>query len=124
MFWRAPGVTGAQVVERPASLRLEGEDHRRIAEHATRRTPPSLRNAPGDVAGYARGGDIELVDDAVSKIHAALFGDDAGRFLVDVDSKNGAWLNGDRVFEAVLLVGDLVRVGEPRLQVRLPDQGG
>jgi hypothetical protein len=117
---RGPGMTGTHVVERAEQLRLEDEDHRRIAAHAARRAAPGLQGTRGDTAGYARDGDIEIDDDAVSQTHAIVFCDDAGLSVIDVDSRNGTWVNGDRVYEAVLVVGDLIRVGETRLELRLP----
>jgi hypothetical protein len=119
---RGPGVNGTHVVERAEQLRLEDEDHRRIAAHAGGRHAPGLLGARGEVAGYTRDGDVELFDDAVSQTHGIVFCDDAGLSIVDVDSRNGTWVNGDRVYEAVLVVGDLVRVGETRLQVQLPGE--
>jgi hypothetical protein len=111
---------GTHVVERGALLRLEDEDHRRIADHVGRRTAPGLREARGATAAFARGADIDLLDDAVSQTHAMVFCDDAGLSIVDVDSRNGTWVNGARVVEAVLVVGDLLRVGGTRVEVRLP----
>jgi hypothetical protein len=118
---RSPGPHhGTHVVERGELLRLEDEDQRRIADHVARRAAPGLLGARGATAAFERGADIDLGDDAVSQTHAMVFCDDAGLTIVDVDSRNGTWVNGARVVESVLVVGDLLRLGETRLELRLP----
>ncbi len=111
-------VTGTLAVARSAERQLEDEDHDKMAQHLTRRATPGLYGARGAVADFERDADIDLVDDAVSQTHAIVFCDDAGLSIVDVASKNGTWVNGDRVLESTLVDGDLVRVGETRLSLR------
>ena len=57
---------------------------------------------------------VTLNEDAVSSIHAALWIDsEVGTTLVDRDSSNGTFVNGEQIFSSVRLAdGDLVRVGE------------
>lgn len=57
---------------------------------------------------------VTLTEDAVSGIHATLWIDnDGGVTLVDRDSSNGTFVNGEQIFSPVRLShGDLVRVGE------------
>jgi hypothetical protein len=88
-------------------------------QHLARRATPGLYGARGATADFERDDDIDLTDDAVSQTHAIVFCDDAGLSIVDVASKNGTWVNGDRVHESTLVDGDLVRVGETRLSMKL-----
>lgn len=74
-------------------------------------------HARGATDDFERDEDVELDDDAVSQTHAIVFCDDAGLSVVDIASKNGTWVNGDRVLESVLVEGDLLRLGETRLTV-------
>jgi hypothetical protein len=57
---------------------------------------------------------VTLTEDAVSGMHATLWIDnDGGVTLVDRDSSNGTFVNGEQIFSPVRLSpGDLVRVGE------------
>lgn len=119
---RAEGeFTGTFVVRRSAERRLEDEDHARISEHLFKRAaqlpPGGLLHARGATDDFERDDDVELNDDAVSQTHAIVFCDDAGLSVVDIASKNGTWVNGDRVLESVLVAGDLLRLGETRLTV-------
>ncbi|HEY4220652.1 MAG TPA: FHA domain-containing protein, partial [Myxococcota bacterium] len=67
---------------------------------------------------FERAPDVDLSDEAVSQTHAMVFCDEAGASLVDVASTNGTFVNGDKVNESALVVGDLVRVGESRMEIR------
>ncbi len=115
------GITGTNVVNRMGVRRLEDEDHTRMSDHLTRRATllpaGGLLAARGSADNFDRDDDIELDDHAVSQTHAMLFCDEAGLSIVDVASRNGTWVNGDRVLESVLVEGDLVRVGETRISV-------
>ena len=112
-------ITGTHAVARSAIRRLEDEDHDKMGQHLARRATPGLYGARGATADFDRDDDIDLIDDAVSQTHAIVFCDDAGLSIVDVASKNGTWVNGDRVHESTLVDGDLVRVGETRLSMKL-----
>jgi hypothetical protein len=54
---------------------------------------------------------IRLNDPGVSSIHARIFRGPDGYVIEDLKSRNGVWLNGSRVFHAVLKNGDKVRLG-------------
>lgn len=115
---RADGMGGGTaVVPYGEQRRLEREDHHRMAAHLRARAAPGLHGARGEVAAFTRAGDVELEDEAVSQTHAMIFCDEAGASLVDVASTNGTFVNGDKVTESALVPGDLVRVGETRIQV-------
>lgn len=54
---------------------------------------------------------IRLTDPGVSSFHARIFRGPDGYVIEDLKSRNGVWLNGSRVFHAVLTNGDKVRLG-------------
>jgi hypothetical protein len=54
---------------------------------------------------------IRLNDPGVSSVHARIFHGPDGYVIEDLKSRNGVWLNGSRVFHAVLKNGDKVRLG-------------
>jgi hypothetical protein len=54
---------------------------------------------------------IRLSDPGVSSFHARIFRGPDGYVIEDLKSRNGVWLNGSRVFHAVLKNGDKVRLG-------------
>lgn len=110
---------GTSLVQRSLVRRLEEEDHQRMSSHLSRRFGqlPSGGLARGATADFERADDVDLNDDAVSQTHAIVFCDDAGFSVVDVASKNGTWVNGDRVHESILVPGDLLRLGETRLSL-------
>jgi hypothetical protein len=116
---RADGLDGGTaVVPYGEQRRLEREDHKRMADHLRARAGPGLLGARSEVAAFERAADLDLSDEAVSQTHAMVFCDEAGASLVDVASTNGTWVNGDKVKESVLVDGDLLRVGETRVQVK------
>lgn len=117
---RAYGVMGGTaVVSQGERRRLDVEDQRRMSEHLKERGSASDKVGARDkVDNFQREDDLDLADDAVSQTHAMVFVDEAGVSLVDVASTNGTYVNGRRVTEAELLAGDLLRVGETRIEVR------
>jgi len=58
---------------------------------------------------------LELGDTALSRAHAALEIEDAGWFVRDRGSRNGTFVDGERVDEARLDHGQLIRVGQSLL---------
>ncbi len=118
-------------------VRLEGEPARTRAEPAAEAGPPSLklRRVAGGEDLLAQGREILLgrsatctiplrtvADTVVSKRHAAVVFDDAGAATVtDLDSRNGTFVNGQRVRgPAMLKLGDRLMLGwhGPLFEVR------
>jgi transcriptional regulator with GAF, ATPase, and Fis domain len=60
---------------------------------------------------------LRLTDGQVSRRHAAFETTDAGLRVTDLDSTNGTTVNGVRVVDAYVSVGDRVRLGETSLRV-------
>lgn len=62
---------------------------------------------------------VTLPDDSVSRLHAQITRQPSGYFVVDVESKNGVFLNGDPVTgPARLFNGDVLRLGDVILTVQ------
>ena len=60
---------------------------------------------------------IFVRDKNVSRVHCQIVVTDAGCILTDLQSTNGTFVNGDRVTECELNVGDEIRVGTTLLQL-------
>lgn len=93
----------------PSLALLRGAE---VAERFPLRGPPGTRW----VLGRSARCDIALVDDErVSQRHAVLHADPRGFMLLDLESRNGTLLNGDRLAPGVgraAGVGDIVRLGD------------
>ena len=62
--------------------------------------------------------ELVLDDSSVSRKHAEVRGDADGQWTVrDLESTNGTFVNGKRVVQAKLAVGDRLRVGRVELKV-------
>ena len=61
--------------------------------------------------------DLVILDRAVSRRHAHLFFREGRWILVDLDSTNGTYINGNRVQRSELLPGDVIAFGAERLRV-------
>ena len=62
--------------------------------------------------GRAQNAEIRLIDDGVSRQHASLRYDGKSMWVTDLDSRNGTFVNGTRLTEAVQLKdGDKIQVG-------------
>ncbi|GAC1452804.1 MAG: hypothetical protein PVSMB4_13390 [Ktedonobacterales bacterium] len=63
--------------------------------------------------GRSRDSDVFLEDLAVSRLHATVFRDDTGQYIVrDENSANGTTVNGQRIGEHVLDEGDEIALGQ------------
>jgi uncharacterized protein DUF4388/FHA domain-containing protein len=61
--------------------------------------------------GRQRDSQIRLTDLGISAHHARIFRGPDGYVVEDLKSRNGTWLNGTRIFHAILNSGDEIRVG-------------
>ena len=61
--------------------------------------------------GRTPSNDIVLPDTSVSKAHAQLVQEEEGWRIVDLESTNGTWVNGERVDERRLSPEDQIRIG-------------
>jgi pSer/pThr/pTyr-binding forkhead associated (FHA) protein len=63
--------------------------------------------------GRSRDSDIFLEDLAVSRLHATIYRDEMGGYLLrDENSANGTSVNGQRVSEVPLQEGDEIQLGQ------------
>jgi pSer/pThr/pTyr-binding forkhead associated (FHA) protein len=69
--------------------------------------------------GRHRNNDIVITDPKASSFHARIDRSQDGFVIVDLQSRNGCWLNGKRVETALLKTGDDVRLGMARLIYRV-----
>ncbi len=67
--------------------------------------------------GQSKSCDIRLEDPQVSRRHAALETSNAGVRLQDLNSTNGTFVNGLRVFDALIVGGETLRFGATTLRV-------
>lgn len=63
--------------------------------------------------------DFCLADETVSQVHAAVFLAEGGPAVFDLGSRNGVWLNEQRVEYGGLADGDVLRIGSAAWNVRL-----
>jgi predicted component of type VI protein secretion system len=59
--------------------------------------------------------DVWLNDDGVSREHCSIEQRDDGIYIVDLDSRNGTWVNRERVTECRLESGDELRIGPAKI---------
>ena len=102
----APHPGGARFV----LLCVEGEDK-------GRRWPVGDQKAS---IGRRRGVDIRLADRGLSRVQAELKPDPDGPMLVDLDSRNGTFVNDVRIASARIHPGDQLRMGRSVLVVEEP----
>lgn len=76
------------------------------------RVPPS-----GLVAGRATSSGLTLPDQLVSRQHARIWLEDGALRVKDLDSRNGVFVNGERVREGALQEGDKLHIGDHVLEV-------
>lgn len=72
----------------------------------------------GDVAIFGRGSncDVVLTEKKASRKHLEIRKQGLSFFLKDLDSANGLTVNGSAVKEAELVPGDVIQIGESRIQ--------
>jgi pSer/pThr/pTyr-binding forkhead associated (FHA) protein len=71
--------------------------------------------------GRSESADIQIDGDFISRIHVRLLRIGMDTVVEDAGSKNGTWVNGERIKRQVLKHGDLIRVGS--VNFRLVDSG-
>jgi pSer/pThr/pTyr-binding forkhead associated (FHA) protein len=81
--------------------------------------PLVFRMSPGTVKTIGRSAAADLILDAalVSRIHCRLEANDETLEVVDLESTNGVYVNGERVANAHLIPGDRLKVGRVELQI-------
>jgi len=79
----------------------------------------SCRILPGNIKTIGRAPGADFVVDAslVSRLHCRLTAGAAELEVVDLDSTNGTYVNGQRVARAALQTGDRLGVGKVELRI-------
>src|SRR5262245_53041104 len=78
----------------------------------------SVRLGPNKIrVGTAAGCDVRLGDATVSRLHCEIHLQRTGIRVTDLDSTNGTFVEGVRVFDAELPSGGLVSIGETVLRL-------
>ncbi|MGH7932126.1 MAG: FHA domain-containing protein, partial [Candidatus Binataceae bacterium] len=107
-----------------ANARISSSSAAPAVPHASEASPPgpclvginggrfTLRRDATTRVGRALDNDIVLNDGSVSRHHAAIEASDGYFKLRDLQSQNGTWLAGQRVSEAPISDGDLVKLGD------------
>lgn len=104
----------------PGEHALDPDDLARVEQHlAGRPSAPQIGDDRLRIGNYARGRDITLDDNKVSKTHAMLFVDDDGASIVDLLSTNGTHVNGKKIADSDLREGDVINIGKTRFTVYL-----
>ena len=70
------------------------------------------------IVGRSSTCDLVLDDAKASRQHARLRVDGSSAFVEDLGSRNGTFVNGERVASADLSPGDEIRIGDTRLRLR------
>ena len=81
--------------------------------------PLTFRLSPGSIKTVGRTPSVELILDAplVSRVHCRLEAHDETLEVVDLESTNGVYVNGERTARAHMIAGDRLRVGRVELIV-------
>lgn len=77
------------------------------------------KKGPGEeLGGFVRGPDYQILDLAVSRLHAMIFHDESGIVgILDLVSKNGTFVNGAEVESKILKQGDLITIGNTKIRL-------
>ena len=83
-----------------------------------------LGRAPGEGLPGGQTGGRAIDDSALSRCHCAVSNEGGRLFVEDLGSRNGTFVNGERVVRRQLHPGDEIEIGESRVIVRAPRSGG
>jgi hypothetical protein len=74
--------------------------------------------------GRAEPADVCVIDPGVSRLHLRLAREAAGLRVIDLGSRNGTWVRGLRITEALLAAGDSVIIGNTSVLIQLSAPNG
>jgi VWFA-related protein len=117
LFWLAH--TGSRAAEAPLEEPLPpAQPAERTVMHTNPRIDlrPLCVRAPVTEVGRAEENDLVIDSPLVSRRHARIERIEGEYRLVDVGSANGTFLNGERVTEAPITVGDVVRFADQEFE--------
>ena len=75
----------------------------------------------GDIIGREKGSSIQILDvpggSTVSRKHARIEQEGKNYFVVDLNSKNGTYVNGEKITRGLLDIGNVVHFGDLEMEV-------
>ena len=82
--------------------------------------PFTFRILPGNIKTVGRATRADFIVDAplVSRLHCRLTAGAAELEVVDLESTNGTFVNGERIDRAILKIGDRLGVGRVELSIK------
>src|SRR5262249_14123637 len=81
----------------------------------------TLQPGLGMMVGRAITAQYRLHDLSVARSHCEIVVEDDQVTVIDFESADGTFLNGERVEKAVMKLGDVIRVGETELRLHSDD---
>ncbi len=69
------------------------------------------------ILGRDRDATFPLADNGTSRKHIRVSRSTDGYSVIDLESKNGTWVNGDRISRSSLSEGDVIVIGETHLRI-------
>ena len=111
---------GATMIYKPAPQTTEAEspDELGVAREVVALTADGARHEVDKrrmLIGRSKECDLQLADPNISRRHAEIRQEGAGYWLIDLDSTNGMFVNGERVKRAKLENGDRITIGSTDL---------
>lgn len=113
-----------------ASARFDGERPKSTGEHDWPSRQSVLRLVPTRVGkqgatlsresltvGRDESNDLVLAEPEISRHHARLERDSNGWVVIDLESTNGTWVNGERIRRATIAEGDGLAFGRVRFKI-------
>jgi len=113
-----------ETIPRPLPVRAV-ESGRAVLVLTTSDQPPQLVDfgtRPCLTIGRAEPADVCAIDPGVSRLHVRFSREAGGLRVIDLGSRNGTWVRGLRVTEALLVTGDSVVIGNTSVLVQIASQ--
>lgn len=122
-----PPVRAPPLLTKPATLaakrksaRTQNSAPQLILTHRGNTLERIVLDKPRFIIGRNEPSDLIVIDDWISRYHAALFRTGGTTIIVDLKSKNGTFVNGERVLRQVLINNDIVSIGDHRIKFMDP----
>jgi pSer/pThr/pTyr-binding forkhead associated (FHA) protein len=84
---------------------------------------PTVLHGKVTLIGRQNGCDIQIAEEAVSSRHAVIFAVNGKRYLRDLNSRTGTFLNGSPIHQKEISLGDEIRIGETVLELIAAPEG-
>lgn len=97
-------------------LALDESTKELVKKYISRQFRKTTDKKNSELGDFRRTADIVLDDISASRLHAMVFYDSAGVGILDLVSKNGTFVNGKEVESRLLQKGDVIEIGETKIQ--------